>query len=938
MATKYNPKEIEKKWQKRWEDSNIFKVSNDAKKKKYYVLEMYPYPSASLHMGHLRNYSIGDAFARYKRMNGYNVLYPMGYDAFGLPAENAAIKHKADPEKWTESNIKNIMRQQKELGLSYDWDRVLWSYDPDYYKWNQWMFLKMYEKGLVFRENALVNWCPSCKTVLANEQVINGKCWRCSSRVDQKFLNQWFFKIRDYADELLYSLDKLNWPEKVKVMQRNWIGRSEGTEIEFEIVDTGEKIRIFTTRADTLYGVTFMTFAPEHPLVSKWVKGTEYEEEFNKFLDEVLHEDRFKRTSEESEKKGMFIGKYAINPINGEKVPVYVGNFVIYEYGAGAVMAVPAHDQRDFDFAKKFNIPIKVVIQPRDGYKLNPEKMTHAFLDDGIMDNSGEFNGMFNRDAIKLIQEKLEKIGKGKATVNYKLRNWLISRQRYWGTPIPIIYCDKCGVVPVPYEDLPVKLPKDVKFTGKGNPLETSESFKNVKCPKCGGPARRETDTMDTFVDSSWYFFKFASREDGDVPFKMEDLDYWCPVDTYIGGIEHAILHLLYARFFTKVTRDLGLHNIDEPFSTLITQGMINKAHPYCEHCKKFLVSAYDENGNWIGEYDPESETCNTCGNKYTLVSVKMSKSLGNTVSPESITSKLGADTARLFILHSANPEKGMEWSDAGVEAEHRLILKIWNLLVNTDVETRIEKHVIDEFINFKIHNTIHQVTQAMESLSFREAINQIIQLVEALRQYSEQPVDAKLFKTGKETIVKLLAPFIPHLTAEVWELMGHKKMLSLEKWPKYIKKYVDPRVKNQWMTFDNLIDDIKNILKLIKAEKSQIKLIVAEQWKADFIKTTLELLEKGVARGQIMKEIMKNPQFKKYGKQINKILPKILSNVGKFGVPFETQEAESKFWEDTLELLKKRFGLEMIIEKEEESTEAKKNQALPGRPAIIIT
>ncbi|MHA1369713.1 MAG: leucine--tRNA ligase, partial [Promethearchaeota archaeon] len=605
----YDPEDIETKWQKRWEDSKIFEVDIDYSREKFYCLEMYPYPSSKLHMGHLRNYSIGDCLARFKRMQGYNVLYPMGYDAFGLPAENAAIQHDADPEEWTWNNINTIKKQQKRLGLSYDWTRQIQSITEDYYKWNQWMFLKMYEMGLVVREEAYNNWCPDCKTVLANEQVINGRCWRCNSRVTIKLMTQWFLKIRDYADELLECLDALDWPEKVKTMQRNWIGRSEGTIIKFKVKDTGEEIPIFTTRADTLYGVTFMTFAPEHPLVEKWVAGTEYEQEFNKLLDEIMMEDRFQRTAIDHEKKGMFIGKYAINPINNEEIPIYIGNFVIYEYGAGAVMAVPAHDQRDFEFAKEFNLPIKVVIQPYD-YELNAEKMVRAYEGQGTLVNSGEFDGLENYAAIKAISEKLKMDGKGGPTVNYRLRNWLISRQRYWGTPIPMIYCDKCGVVPVPYEDLPVRLPKNVKFTGSGNPLETSDDFVNTNCPRCNGKAKRETDTMDTFVDSSWYFFRYTSPHYDEGPMERKAMDYWAPVDQYIGGIEHAILHLLYARFWTKATRDMGLHSISEPFKSLLTQGMVNKENPFCEHCNQFLP---------IGKYDIESKTCNLCGNPYVL-------------------------------------------------------------------------------------------------------------------------------------------------------------------------------------------------------------------------------------------------------------------------------------------------------------------------------
>ncbi|MFW9794593.1 MAG: leucine--tRNA ligase [Candidatus Thorarchaeota archaeon] len=650
---KYRPQEIETKWQERWADSKVFEVKEDPSSPKYYCLEMYPYPSSAMHMGHVRNYSIGDVFSRFKRMRGYNVLYPMGYDAFGLPAENAAIAHNIHPDKWTWDNISAFKVQQQRMGLSYDWSRQIQSNDVEYYMWNQWFFLKLFDQGLAFKEESYVNWCPKCTTVLANEQVVGGKCWRCNSSVDQKFLQQWFLNIREYADELLDKLDELEWPEKVKNMQRNWIGKSDGTTINFQIKDTGEVIPIFTTRPDTLYGVTFFVFAPEHPIVSNWVAGTEYEEPHQKLLKEVLREDRFKRTAIDTEKRGIFIGKYAINPINGDEIPVYVGNFVVYEYGAGAVMAVPAHDQRDFEFAEEFNIPVKVVINPIDS-ELNQEEMTEAYEGDGIMVNSGLFDGLESQEAKSAITEHLEKMDAGKDTVNYKIRNWLISRQRYWGTPIPIIYCEKCGTVPVPYEDLPVKLPIDVSFTGQGNPLETSSSFIDTICPKCSGSGRRETDTMDTFVDSSWYYFKYCDPSTEDLPYRKDRVMYWGPVDQYIGGIEHAILHLLYARFWTKFSRDIGLHDINEPFQNLLTQGMVNKASPYCKYCDQFLPS---------DNYDIKSETCRTCGNKYDMRSVKMSKSLGNTVDPETIIKKYGADTARFFILSVANPEKELEWS-----------------------------------------------------------------------------------------------------------------------------------------------------------------------------------------------------------------------------------------------------------------------------------
>jgi len=634
---------IAKKWQKKWESSKIFKVDEDPKKKKYYVLEMYPYPSGSgLHMGHARNYCIGDAFTRYKRMQGFNVLYPMGYDSFGLPAENAAIKAKSHPKIFTEKSVKNFIKQQKELGLSYDWSRMIASHTPEYYKWDQWIFLKMYEKGLVYKKKSAVNWCPKCNTVLANEQVHNGKCWRHeTTNVEVKDLEQWFFKITNYADELLKDIGKLKgWPEDVKLMQKNWIGRSEGAEIKFPIENSDKILSVFTTRPDTFFGITFLVYAPEHPDVAELTKGTKYESKVKEFVRKVVLEDRFERTAEDKEKEGMFIGKYAINPITKEKIPIYIANFVLYEYGTGAIIAVPAHDERDFQFAKKYKIPIKVVINPPD-YELNPEKMTRSYMGDGVMVNSKQFNGMNNRDAIPEFAKFFKKNNCGNATVQYKLRDWLISRQRFWGCPIPIIYCEKCGILPVPEKDLPVKLPENFKFTiGKGNPLEHCKEFLNTKCPKCGAKAKRETDTMDTFVDSSWYFLRYCDSKNNKLPFDPEKAAYWMPIDTYIGGKEHATMHLIYFRFFTKFLRDIGLLKIDEPAPRLFNQGMLHK------------------NG------------------------VVMSKSKGNVVIPEEIAKKYGIDTARLFLLFVASPDKDMEWSDEGIEGSFRFINKLmaWHI------------------------------------------------------------------------------------------------------------------------------------------------------------------------------------------------------------------------------------------------------------------
>ncbi|MBU2496931.1 MAG: leucine--tRNA ligase, partial [Nanoarchaeota archaeon] len=689
-----NLKKIEDKWRKAWQKSKVFEVklgkSGKDKKKKFYCLEMFPYPSGKLHMGHVRNYCLGDCIARYKRMQGYNVLYPFGYDSFGLPAENAAIKQKVAPDKWTENNIKEAKEHLLALSFSYDWNREIATHKPEYYKWNQLFFLKMLEKGLVYRKEAPVNYCPSCDTVLANEQVKDGKCWRCEHDVQDKMLEQWFVKITDYAEELL-QVDKLEWPERVKIMQKNWIGKSHGTEIHFKIKNTNEIIHIFTTRADTLYGVTFMVFAPENPLVSKWVKGTKYEKTFNEFLKQVKKESKIQRLSEEIEKKGMFIGKYAINPLTNEEIPVYVGNFVVYEYGAGAVMAVPAHDQRDFEFAKKHNLKIKVVIQPQQ-FNIDEKKMIRAYLGEGNLVNSGKFNGMHNKDAIEDITKELAKKKLGKSTVQYKIRDWLISRQRYWGTPIPVIYCNSCGIIPVPEKDLPLKLPSydKVKF-GKGNPLLTAKEWINVKCPKCNKNARRETDTMDTFFDSSWYYLRYCSANENKMPFRKDEVEYWMPVDFYIGGIEHATGHLIYARFFTKALSDLGYFKFREPFKKMFTQGMVLKD----------------------GEV--------------------MSKSKGNIVSCDEMLEKYGADTIRLFELSVALPESDLEFREKGIAGSFRFLQKVHYLLT--------EKYgkglaIIDDYLLAEKEKLIVEVTKEIDSFRINIAISNIFTFIDKLSKF----------------------------------------------------------------------------------------------------------------------------------------------------------------------------------------------------------
>ena len=640
MEEKFVPKNVEEKWQQFWEESSAFRATRNEDKEKYYLLEMFPYPSGRIHMGHVRNYSIGDVIARFMRMRGRNVLHPMGWDAFGMPAENAAIQHKSHPGTWTYENIEYMRSQLKKLGFSYDWDREIATCHVDYYRWEQLIFLKMYEKGLAYKKNSFVNWCPKCETVLANEQVEDGGCWRCDSEVVQKELDQWFLRITDYAEELLEYTNKLpGWPERVLTMQRNWIGKSSGCEIDFALEGGAGSVRVFTTRQDTLYGATFMSLAPEHPLAME-LATSERREEVAAFIDKVKRTDKQVRTAEDLEKEGVFTGSYCINPVTGQRMPIYLANFVLPEYGTGAVMAVPTHDQRDFEFAQKYDLPLQVVIQP-EGETLDSATMTAAFTDEGVMVNSGPFDGMNSGESKEKIADYLEKEGFGKKTVNYRLRDWGISRQRYWGNPIPIIYCDSCGVVPVPESDLPVVLPMDAKFSGEGgNPLAKVSSFVSVACPKCGKPARRETDTMDTFVQSSWYFLRYCCPRFDQGPLDREETEYWMSVDQYIGGIEHAVLHLLYARFFTKVLRDLGYVNIDEPFINLLTQGMVIKD------------------------------------------GAKMSKSKGNVVDPDSLIKVYGADTARLFSLFASPPERDLEWSDQGVDGSFRFLNRVWKLVV----------------------------------------------------------------------------------------------------------------------------------------------------------------------------------------------------------------------------------------------------------------
>ena len=747
-----NFKRIESKWQKKWEDKKIFQ-SKESKKKKFYVLDMFPYPSGEgLHMGHSFVYSLGDIFARFKRMKGFNVLYPMGYDSFGLPAENAAIKNKSHPKKFTEEAIVNFIKQQKSLGLSYDWSRMVKSSDPKYYKWDQWIFLKMYEKGIAYRKKAPVNWCPKCNTVLANEQVHNGKCWRHeNTEVEIKHLEQWFLKITNYVEDLLKGLDKLDWTERAKIMQRNWIGKSYGTEIDFEV--NGKKWPIFTTRPDTIFGVTFMVISSQHNELMDLITK-EQKNEVERFLKKI------KSTSEKDvgnlEKEGVFTGTYARNPINGEEVPVWVGNFVVADYGSGMVMAVPAHDQRDFEFAKKYNLNIKEVIK---GGNIKER----AYTGEGVLINSEKFNNINNDKAKEEITKDLAKKKVGKKVVQYKLRDWLISRQRYWGTPIPIIYCNKCGIVPVPEKELPVKLPEDVKF-GKGNPLETNKAFVNVKCPKCKGKARRETDTMDTFVNSSWYYLRYTDPKNDKRIFNPKKANYWAPIDQYIGGPEHITCHLIYIRFYTKFLKELGLLKFDEPALRYFTQGIVKGAD---------------------GE--------------------KMSKSKGNVVEPLDTIKKYGADSLRLFLVSVANPDTDFSWNDKAMQGGLRFIKKI----IEYFDKVRVGKS--DARTESKINKSILEIGEYIEDFKYNLAVIKLRELFDVLPEETSKKV--------LEDSLKILHPFCPHITEELWERLGNKKFISLEKWPKADKKKIKELFEKQDLVISKLISDVNQILKLVKGK-----------------------------------------------------------------------------------------------------------------------
>ena len=784
---RFDFKEVEPKWQKSWAERNINKVERDPNKPKYYALAMFPYPSGKLHMGHVRNYSIVDVIARYRRMKGYNVLHPMGFDSFGMPAENAAIKNGISPAVWTKANIAEMIEQLKQLGYSYDWDRAVFTYREDYYKWTQWLFLQFYKKGLAYKKTAPVNWCPTCETVLANEQVVDGKCWRCDSVVTKNNLSQWFFKITQYADELLADLKLLEkgWPDKVRTMQEHWIGRSEGAQVDFTLAATGDKVTVFTTRPDTIYGVTFMVVAPEHPIVEKLCTegliSADKVVQVRAFQEKMKGMNEIARTSTDTEKEGLYLGVDVVNPFNGQTAQLWIANYVLMEYGTGAVMGVPAHDQRDFEFAKKYGMDIKVVIQNHD-HSLKAEEMLEAFVEPGEMVNSGPFDGTPNLDGIAKVAAYAEEKGFGKKTINYRLRDWLISRQRAWGAPIPVVYCEKCGTVPVPDDQLPVRIPDDLDFTGQGiSPLARHEGFVNATCPSCGGHARRETDTMDTFVCSSWYYMRYTDANNADQPWSQDAVNYWMPVDQYVGGIEHAVLHLLYSRFFTKALRDMGHVKADEPFAALLTQGMVIK------------------DGS------------------------KMSKSKGNIVSPEEMIAKYGADSCRLFIMFAAPAERDLDWSDAGIEGSYRFVNRFYRLitamlptwqwartllpvkagntaglmgaltaeelaegLAQATTLTAEEKE-----LRRLVHSTVKRITQDLhDRFAFNTAISGLMEMTNALYAFRDKVSDEKqsalVLAEAMQKMVLIIAPFCPHLAEELWSRMGYQTSVHLETWPTY--------------------------------------------------------------------------------------------------------------------------------------------------------
>lgn len=882
---------IAKKWQKRWEDAKLFQTQDSSTKKKYYCLEMFPYPSGYLHVGHTRNYLLGDVQARFKRMQGYNVLYPMGYDSFGLPAENAAIKNNTHPKLWTQNCINLMKEVQKSLGISYDWSREIATHTPEYYKWTQWIFLKFYERSLAYRKSSPVNYCPHCHTTLANEEVIQGKCWRCDTQLIEKELEQWYLKITDYSKRLLDDLDKLDgWPENVKVMQKNWIGRSDGLEITFKLKDLEEQISVFTTRQDTIYGVTYLALAPEHPLVDKLISGTRFEAKVKKFIQEVKKESKKDRQDQTKEKKGVFTGRYFIHPLTNIEYPIYLADYALIEYGTGIVMGVPAHDQRDFEFANKYDLPIKVVIKPKDK-DLDYKKMTQAFTDEGIMVNSQQFDGLESQQAIKEISKFLTQKNKAKQVTNYKLRDWLISRQRYWGTPIPIIYCDVCGIVAVPEKDLPVLLPENISFDSKKNALD-DPSFTRVKCPTCAKPARRETDTMATFIDSSWYFLRFCSPSYTKAPFDKSKVKYFMPVDKYIGGIEHAILHLLYARFFTKFLKDIKLLDIEEPFRELFTLGMVLKD----------------------GEV--------------------MSKSKQNTVNPAPTAQKYGLDSLRVFMLFVASPAKELEWSDQGITGVQRFLARVYNLF-EEKIDFSSSSKQKNKELTSRTHKTIKLVTADIENLEYNNAVTRLIEFVNYIYRYKQETRDLNKedYKFALKTLITLLAPFAPHICEELNELMLSKEFISTAKWPKHDDSKIDLRLEAQEELVDRVAYDIKVVQDLTNIRPTKVQIFVSSPWKYGLYKKLQEHLK----HTRDLSELIEKTKDESHLSDIPKLIQAVLKDRSKLPEIVLDQETEVLALTKYKDALSGRVALQIEILREQESTDNKAKQALPGKPAILL-
>ena len=823
-------------WQKMWNESKVFETDISEDKNPFYCLEMYPYPSGKMHMGHVRNYSIGDAVARYKRMAGFDVLYPMGYDSFGMPAENAAIKEGGHPHDITEKNMHSITNQIKRMGFSYDWRRMVKSHDPKYYKWNQYFFTKFFENGLAVQKFAPVNWCNSCSTVLANEQVKAGRCWRCNGPVIQKDMSQWFLNITEYTQELLDGLEEIDFPTNVKLLQQDWLGRSEGCEIKFQLSHNDEEIEVFTTRPDTLFGVTFVTLAPEHPLAEALVKGTEFESDWRELFIETSAMSEFDRIKNLGAKKGVPTGKFAVHPLTGEQIPVWIGNFVIASYGTGAVMAVPGHDQRDFEFAKQYDIPIKRVLVMNEDDDASKE-LKKADTDYGWMVNSPleGFDGLYGPEAKSAISSKLEELDLGNSVVQWKIRPWLISRQRYWGTPIPIIHCKDCGPVAVPEDQLPVELPRDVEFTGQGNPLETSDSFLNVDCPKCDAPARRETDTMDTFVDSSWYFLRYTDAMNDDECFEKNIANHWMNVDFYCGGIEHAQMHLIYARFWTKALRDLGLHDIDEPFQSLLCQGMVNKAAPWCESCA--ITLSVDHIGN----------PCPHCNSELSLRSAKMSKSLGNTVSPEDMIESYGADTVRLFILFAANPTAGMDWSDKALQANYKVMQQM-EKIPDSILGWGNEKSVMDNWLAARINQRLLQWQSAMDEYDLRRAVEiSHYEIPKDINWYTRRggnnsEVGARVLKSWSF----MIALATPHLAEDWWKTLGNGSLLAGQVMDGFTELNPDEvRILDSEELLKSLLENARKVKAIAERHLDGIAksatLVVTAEWKRDLAKMALK-------------------------------------------------------------------------------------------------